>query len=63
MRLLLALTGRACEIVDVEESSEALAKAKAAGVLPFGKAPALHLDDGRVLAESNAILCWLAEGT
>ena len=23
----------------------------------------LELDDGRVLAESNAILCWLAEGT
>ena len=23
----------------------------------------LELDDGRVLVESNAILCWLAEGT
>lgn len=63
VRLLLALTGRDCEIVDVEDGSEALAKAKAAGALPFGKAPALHLGDGRVLAESNAILCWLAEGT
>ena len=25
--------------------------------------PIVELDDGRVLAESNAILCWLAEGT
>ena len=28
-----------------------------------GKVPLLQLDDGRVLVESNAILCWLAEGT
>lgn len=28
-----------------------------------GKVPIIELDDGRVLAESNAILCWLAEGT
>ena len=25
--------------------------------------PALTLDDGRAIAESNAILCYLAEGT
>ncbi len=30
---------------------------------PNGKVPMLELDDGRVLVESNAILCWLAEGT
>ena len=29
----------------------------------FGRVPALVLDDGEVLAESNAILCYLAEGT
>src|SRR5262249_53519024 len=28
-----------------------------------GKVPVIELDDGRVMAESNAILCWLAEGT
>ncbi|KGI77995.1 glutathione S-transferase family protein [Oleiagrimonas soli] len=28
-----------------------------------GKVPVLQLDDGRCLAESNAILCYLAEGT
>lgn len=30
---------------------------------PNGKVPVIELDDGRILAESNAILCWLAEGT
>jgi glutathione S-transferase len=30
---------------------------------PNGKIPALELEDGTVLAESNAILCYLAEGT
>lgn len=30
---------------------------------PNGKIPLLELPDGRHLAESNAILCYLAEGT
>jgi glutathione S-transferase len=30
---------------------------------PTGAVPAIRLDDGRVLAESNAILFYLAEGT
>ncbi len=30
---------------------------------PTGAVPAIRLDDGRVLAESNAILAFLAEGT
>jgi len=30
---------------------------------PIGRIPALQIADGRVLAESNAILCYLAEGT
>ena len=32
-------------------------------ISPTGTVPALQLDDGRVLAESNAILAYLAEGT
>lgn len=63
VRLLLALLGRDCDLVDVEDSSAALARVKAQGRLPFGKAPVLELADGRVLPESNAILCWLGEGT
>ncbi|HXI85905.1 MAG TPA: glutathione S-transferase family protein [Parvularculaceae bacterium] len=30
---------------------------------PAGAIPVLELEDGRTLAESNAILCYLAEGT
>jgi glutathione S-transferase len=30
---------------------------------PTGKVPAIRLDDGRTLAESNAILAYLADGT
>jgi glutathione S-transferase len=30
---------------------------------PNGRVPVLELDDGRCLPESNAILCYLAEGT
>lgn len=32
-------------------------------VNPWGAVPAIRLDDGRVLSESNAILVFLAEGT
>ena len=63
VRLLLALLGRSVDVVDVETATPEIAAAKAAGALPFGKAPALHLDDGRMLAESNAILWFLGEGT
>src|SRR5512135_2733525 len=30
---------------------------------PNGRVPIIELDDGRIMAESNAILYWLAEGT
>lgn len=30
---------------------------------PNGRVPMIELDDGRVMVESNAILCWLADGT
>lgn len=63
VRLLVALSGHECEIVDVKESSPELEAAKKSGKLPFGKAPVLHFDDGRMLPESNAILCWLGAGT
>jgi len=63
VRLLLSLLGRRVQIVDTEYQTAALDEAKAAGTLVFGKAPVLELDDGRLLPESNAILCWLGEGT
>ena len=63
VRLLLALLGRDYTLVDVEDSSTEIAAAKAAGRLPFGKAPVLELADGRLLPESNAILLWLGRDT
>lgn len=63
VRLLLALLGQDYETIDVEDNSSELETAKAAGRLPFGKAPVLHLDDGRMLPESNAILLWLGAET
>jgi glutathione S-transferase len=61
VRLLLALSGQGAEILDCEYGSASLAEAKA--ILPYGKVPALALDDGQVLAESDAILWYLGEGT
>ncbi|WP_299912488.1 glutathione S-transferase family protein [uncultured Paracoccus sp.] len=63
IRLLLALTGRRVEVIDCEYGSAALAEAKLAGALPYGKVPVLSLRDGTQLAESNAILWYLGEGS
>jgi glutathione S-transferase len=62
-RLLLAQLGVPYERVELDifagesRTPDYLAKN------PNGKIPLLELDDGRYLAESNAILWWLAEGT
>ena len=63
VRLFLALLGRTVTRVDVEYDSPELAEAHAKARLPFGKAPVLVLEDGTALPESNAILCYLGEGT
>jgi glutathione S-transferase len=63
VRLLLALEGRAYTHVPIETNTQELAEAKAAGHLPLGKLPALHLPDGTILTESNAILWYLGAGT
>ena len=63
VRLLLALEGRAHTHVPIETNTQELAEAKAAGHLPLGKLPALHLPCGTILTESNAILWYLGAGT
>ena len=63
VRLLLAQLGIACErrAIDVLDRSD---RAEVLGDLnPALRVPTLVLDDGRALAESDAILFHLAEGT
>jgi len=63
IELALAQLGLDYRFVDVDvlrgESRTPAFLAKNAN----GKIPLLELDDGRCLAESNAILCYLADGT
>jgi len=63
IRVLLGLLGRTYRHVGLEYETRELAQAHASGTLPMGKLPVLVLDDGTALPESNAILCYLAEGT
>ncbi|PVA10903.1 glutathione S-transferase [Pelagivirga sediminicola] len=63
IRLLLSLIGRPYRHVPCEHGAPELDAAQAEGHLPLGKLPALHLEDGTILPESNAILWYLAQGT
>jgi glutathione S-transferase len=63
VRLLLSLLGRLYTHVGMEYETPTLAEAHASGTLPLKKLPVLELPDGTRLPESNAILCYLAEGT
>lgn len=63
VRLLLAHLGvpyerRTVDVVDRSNRPELLG-----GLNPALRVPTLVLDDGRPLAESNAILCYLGEGS
>lgn len=63
VRLLLEQLGRDYRWIEVDSSK---GETRTTGFLaknPNGRVPVIELDDGRTLAESNAILCWLAEGT
>ena len=62
-RLMLALLGLPYRHVGMEYLTPELEAAHAEGALPFAKLPVLELEDGTRLPESNAILCYLAEGT
>lgn len=63
VRLLLSHLGREIPFIPCEDASQALADAKSAGHLPFGKVPVLTFTDAPPLPESNAILHALAQGT
>jgi glutathione S-transferase len=63
VRLLLNHLGRPYRTVPVSIFEGEGQTAEFRRINPTGTVPAIQLDDGRVLAESNAILTYLAEGT
>jgi len=63
VRLLLAQLGIAYERVPTDILQGESRTPEFLRLNPNGKVPLLLLPDGRPLAESNAMLCYLAEGT
>jgi glutathione S-transferase len=63
LQLLLDRLGREYRWVEVDSAHGATRTPEYLAKNPNGKVPLLELDDGRRLAESDAILCYLAEGT
>jgi glutathione S-transferase len=63
VRLLLTQLERPYRTEIVSIFDGAGQKPEYLAINPWGAVPAIRLDDGRVLAESNAILFYLADGT
>jgi glutathione S-transferase len=62
-RLLMAKLGRTFRHVETNSMDGSTRKEDFLAKNPNGKVPLMELDDGRLLAESNAMLLYLAEGT
>jgi len=63
VQLLLDQLGRRYRWIDVDSAHGATRTPEYLAKNPNGKVPLLELEDGRRLAESAAILCYLADGT
>lgn len=63
VRLLLEQLGRPYQWREVDSPNGATRTPGYLAKNPNGKVPMLERADGRILTESNAILCWLAEGS
>lgn len=63
VRQILALTGQPYDWIEVDMMNGAHRLPEFLAMNPNGKVPVLELPDGRFLAESNAMLCYLAQGT
>ncbi len=63
LHLLLDQLGRDYRWIEIDSANGATRTPEYLAKNPNGKVPMLELEDGRVLVESNAILCYLAEGT
>ena len=62
-RLLMAQLEIPFRLIDINTYDGSTRKPDFLAVNPIGKVPVLALEDGRTLAESNAILLYLAENT
>jgi len=63
VRMLLARLARPYHLVEIDRFKGENRTPEYLAINPDGRLPALQLEDGRILAESNAILVYLAEGT
>lgn len=63
VRLLMAQLQQPFKHIDCEYGTGATEKSAFREKNPNGKVPLLELEDGRLLAESNAIILYLAEGS
>lgn len=63
LRLLLEQLGQPYRWVEIDSSQGGTRTPEYLAKNANGKVPMLELEDGRILVESNAILCYLAEGT
>lgn len=63
VQMLLEMLGQPYRWIDTDSTSGETRTDAYLALNPNGKVPLLVLDDGLRLAESNAILCYLAEGS
>ncbi|WP_374502660.1 glutathione S-transferase family protein [Pseudoxanthomonas sp.] len=63
VRLLLEQLGRPYTWIEVDSAHRGTRTPEYLAKNPNGKVPMLERADGAILVESNAILCWLAEGS
>lgn len=63
LRMLLAHLGREHLWLETDSARGQTRTPEYLAKNPNGRVPIVEREDGSVLAESNAILCWLADGT
>ena len=63
IRLLLEQLGRSYRWIEIDSANGETRTPEYLAKNPNGRVPTLELEDDRLLVESNAILCYLADGT
>jgi glutathione S-transferase len=63
LRMLLGHLGREHRWIEIDSAHGATRTPEYLAKNPNGRVPMIEADDGRIMVESSAILCWLAEGT